>query len=415
MRSSQTFAILFWINTSRIKNNKAQIFARVTINQKRANISLKREVEVSKWDSSKSKVKGNSSEARNINNYIEQVRSGLFKAYQDLTYEDENVTAKLVKSRYLGLDVRYHSLLELFEYHNKLNEGQLSKATYSHYKTTQSYLKTFLSEKYKTTDVFLKDINYQMIIDFELFLSKHKYGSIKINTIAKHLQRFKKMFYMAMKLDWIAKNPFISYKFKTVKPDREYLTQDELNSIIEYKFTIERLQNVKDLFLFSCYTGLAYVDIRNLTSQNLAKGIDGNTWIITKRQKTGTSVKVPLLEPAENILNSYTENLRVLHSKKLLPGISNQKVNSYLKEIADCCGITKNLTFHMARHTFATTVTLSNGIPIETVSKMLGHTKLTTTQIYAKIIDKKVSEDMQILQDKYSKQKLINIDKSEIS
>ena len=405
MNVSSTFSILFWINTSRIKNNKAQIFARVTINQKRANISLKREVEISQWDTSKSKVKGSNSEAKQINQYIEQVRAGLFNAHQELQYEGKLITSQLVKARYLGLDTQNYSFTDLFKYHNSIAKDKVTKDTLNHYVTTQNYILEYIESRYKTTDVFLKELDYKFISGFELFLrnyiSKGNNKPIGNNTIVKHIQRINKMINMAINLDWLLKNPFVNYKLSLEKTNREYLTENELDKIQNYHSNIPRLLLVKDLFLFSCYTGLSYIDIRNLSPDNIVKGIDGGNWIFTKRQKTGTPVKIPLLKPAENIINSYYENLRVLHSKKLLPTISNQKVNSYLKEIADCCGITKNLTFHMARHTFATTVTLSNGIPIETVSKMLGHTKLTTTQIYAKIIDKKISEDMQLLKNKF--------------
>ena len=406
MNVSSTFSILFWINTSRIKNNKAQIFARVTINQKRANISLKREVEVSLWDASKSKVKGSNSEAKQINQYIEQVRAGLFKAHQELQYEEKLITSQLVKARYLGLDTLNYSFTDLFKYHNLIAKDKVTKDTLNHYLTTQNYILEYIESRYKTTNLFLKELDYKFISGFEMFLrnyiSKGNNKPIGNNTIVKHMQRINKMMNIAMKLDWLSKNPFINYSLQLEKTNREYLTEAELNSIQEYQPKIERLRLVKDLFLFSCYTGLSYIDIINLTHDNIAKGIDGGNWIITKRQKTGISVKVPLLEPAENLIFSTTENYRKINANKIFPTISNQKVNSYLKEIADVCGITKNLTFHMARHTFATTVTLSNGIPIETVSKMLGHTKLTTTQIYAKIIDKKISEDMQILKNKFS-------------
>ena len=406
MNVSSTFSILFWINTSRIKNNKAQIFARVTINQKRANISLKREVEVSQWDASKSKVKGSNSEAKQINQYIEQVRAGLFNAHQELQYEGKLITSQLVKARYLGLDTQNYSFTDLFKYHNSIAKDKVTKDTLNHYVTTQNYILEYIESRYKTTDVFLKELDYKFISGFELFLrnyiSKGNNKPIGNNTIVKHMQRINKMINIAINLDWLHKNPFVNYKLSLEKTNREFLTEQELNIINKYQPKIERLRLVKDLFLFSCYTGLSYIDIRNLSPDNIAKGIDGNNWIITKRQKTGISVKVPLLEPAEKLIKSSTENYRKIDFNKIFPTISNQKVNSYLKEIADCCGITKNLTFHMARHTFATTVTLSNGIPIETVSKMLGHTKLTTTQIYAKIIDKKVSEDMSILRNKFS-------------
>ena len=193
---------------------------------------------------------------------------------------------------------------------------------------------------------------------------------------------------------------FLRWKPTFEQKQREFLSANELNNLETYKFLIERLDRVRDLFVFSCYTGISYSDIMELTNNNLIIGEDGHNWIATKRLKTKTSVRVPLLGPAKNVLTKYKNHPVTKHSATLLPKITNEKTNLYLKEIADAVGIKKNLTFHMARHTFATTVTLSNGVPIETVSKMLGHTKLATTQIYARVLDKKISEDMLALQKK---------------
>ncbi|WP_010136384.1 site-specific integrase [Ochrovirga pacifica] len=407
MVSSNTYSLLTWLYTQKVEPGFAIIYFRITINSKRANISLNKKIKIDSWDHSKSKVRGNSNEARVLNQFIKEEEGKISNAYRELDLEGKLITAQLVKARYLGLDTQNYSFNDLFKYHNSIAKEKVTKDTLNHYITTQNYILEYIEAKYKTTDVFLKELDYKFISGFELFLrayiSKGNNKPIGNNTIVKHIQRINKMINIAINLDWLHKNPFVNYSLQLEKTNREYLTENELNNIQNYHSNIPRLRLVKDLFLFSCYTGLPYIDIKNLTTDNIVKGIDGGNWIYTKRQKTGTSVKVPLLEPAEKLIKSSTENYRKIDVNKIFPTISNQKVNSYLKEIADCCGITKNLTFHMARHTFATTVTLSNGIPIETVSKMLGHTKLTTTQIYAKIVDKKVSEDMSILRTKFSK------------
>ncbi|MFY7918741.1 MAG: site-specific integrase, partial [Chryseotalea sp.] len=175
---------------------------------------------------------------------------------------------------------------------------------------------------------------------------------------------------------------------------------EELDSIIEKKFSIERLKQVRDIFIFCCYTGLAYADVQKLSRDEITTGIDGEKWIWTSRQKTDTATRIPLLPQALEIINRYKDEPSCLNKGRLLPVLSNQKMNGYLKEIADACGITKKMTFHTARHTFATTVTLSNGVPIETVSKMLGHRNLKTTQHYAKILDIKVGADMRVLRER---------------
>ena len=407
MVSSNTYSLLTWLYTQKVEPGFATIYFRITINSKRANISLNKKVKIDSWDNSKSKFKGNSNEARILNQYLKEEESKIAKAYRELELEEKLITAQLVKARYLGTDQKHKTIQDLVNYHNQFVEKKIHKDTLRSYKTSQKYLFSYINELLKTTDLYLKELDYQFLLGFESYLRNYQpaNGQLKIqnNTVMKHIQRLRKMIRMAIELEWINKDPFSRFTPTLEKKQREYLTENELDKIQNYHSNIQRLRLVKDLFLFSCYTGLSYIDIRNLSPDNIAKGIDGGNWIITKRQKTGTSVKVPLLEPAEKLIKSSTENYRNIDFNKIFPTISNQKVNSYLKEIADICGITKNLTFHMARHTFATTVTLSNGIPIETVSKMLGHTKLTTTQIYAKIVDKKVSEDMSILRTKFSK------------
>ncbi|MBC7525152.1 MAG: integrase catalytic domain-containing protein, partial [Flavobacterium sp.] len=202
--------------------------------------------------------------------------------------------------------------------------------------------------------------------------------------------------------DWITKNPFSNYKAKLNEVEREFLSELEINNLINKDFSIQRLALVRDIFVFSCFTGLAYIDVKNLTLNHINIGIDGNKWIFTHRQKTETPSKIPLLPIPEMLIEKYKSHPQCVNQNKLLPILTNQRMNSYLKEIAAACGINKELTFHIARHTFATTVTLSNGVPIETVSKMLGHKNIQTTQHYAKVLEKKVSEDMKILRDKFS-------------
>ena len=259
----------------------------------------------------------------------------------------------------------------------------------------------FVLKEYKTSDIYLRELNYSFLVQFDNFLRGYKLSRNKKrignNTIIKHMQRLRKMVTMAFHMEWIERDPFVKYKPTFIKKEREFLSKKELESIQDYNTDIERLNLVKDLFIFSSYTGIAYVDIMKLTKDNIVLGIDGDKWIITKRQKTNTPVKIPILDQAQYLIDKHKNNERAAVNGTILPSLSNQKLNSYLKEIADACKIKKNLTFHMARHTFATTVTLTNGVPIETVSKILGHTKIATTQIYARVIERKVSDDMNAL------------------
>jgi integrase/recombinase XerD len=401
MKTTKTFTVLIWINASRAKNNQAELFARITVNQKRANFSLKRKIDINYWDKSKNQVKGSYPNAQIINQYLEQVKAKLFKIYVECQTQDKTITANLIKESFLGTDKKFPSLCELFEYHNYNFKNKLCEATMRHFKTSQNYLKKYVKKQYKSSDIFLKNLNFAFVSNFEAFLlayrPKDHQKRIGHNTVMKHIQRLRKMVTMAYHLEWIDRDPFVRFKPTFEKHEREFLNETELENVIKFTSDIKRLILVKDLFVFSCYTGIAYIDIMHLTKDNILTGIDGNKWIITKRQKTGSAVKVPILDKAQEIIDKYKNNIRADVTETLFPVLSNQKLNSYLKEIADLCAIKKNLTFHMARHTFATTVTLTNGVPIETVSKLLGHTKLATTQIYAHVIERKVSQDMAAL------------------
>ena len=277
------------------------------------------------------------------------------------------------------------------------------------YYTTEKYLNKFLAQKLKVNDIYLKQLNYRFIIDFEHFIRNYKpkkeRRTLTNNGVMKHLERFKKMINLAIKLEWLVKNPFSQFQLKFDKYDRQYLSERELQLIENTNFTSERLERVKDMFIFSCYTGLSYIDVKQLTQHQIVRGIDNNYWIYTKREKTNEMVKVPILPKALVIIDKYKTIAQEIDSELLLPLYSNQKTNSYLKEIAKQCGIPKNITFHVARHTFATTVFLSNGVPIETVSKLLGHIKLTTTQIYARVLEHKISEDIDNLLKRFEKKK----------
>ncbi len=401
MRTRSTFALLFWVNTSRVKNNQVTVYLRITVNGKRVNISLKRKVLLSDWDSNRGRVKGNQQKAKLFNGYLEQVRAKIYQSYEELLSENKLITAQAIKARFLEEDEKHRTLVELIKYHNEIASQKLNKATLRHYKTTQNYLSKFLKSKYKTTDIFLISLDYSFIVDFEYYLKNYQPSDhqrrISNNTVMKHLQRLRKMVTMAFHLEWINKDPFVRFKSTFEKKEREFLTNQDLEKLENFHSSIDRLNIVRDLFIFSCYTGISYIDMHKLTKNNIVIGIDGNSWIVTKRQKTGTSIKIPLLDKAKQILLRYQEHPRVVINNRLLPALSNQKINAYLKEIAIICGINKNFTFHMARHTFATTVTLSNGVPIETVSKLLGHTKIATTQIYARVLESKISNDMKNL------------------
>ncbi|WP_445735266.1 site-specific integrase [Mariniflexile sp.] len=405
MKTTSTFSILFWADYSRAKDNQALIYARITINGKRSTISLKRKVPIPDWDVHKGRVRGTSQKNRILNNYLDEVYSGLFRCYQDLKIERKFITSQAVKKRYLSEDEKHHSLCDIIEYHNEDMADKLKWGTQKNYFTTQRYISKFLLKKHKTTDIYLQDLDYNFILKFEKFLRAFKpedhQRKMGNNTVMKHIERLRKLINLSIKLDWLERDPFSNFKSHRIKTERGFLSLEELQEIERKEFNIPRVQLVKDLFVFSCYTSLSYIDVIHLTSDNICIGIDGELWIHYRREKTAKPIRIPLLPRALQIMEKYKNNNKSIAQGSIFPKISNQKLNTYLKEIADVCGIKKNLTFHIARHTFATTVTLSNGIPIETVSKLLGHSRISTTQIYAKVIERKVSDDMQKLRKQF--------------
>ncbi|QLG44748.1 site-specific integrase [Costertonia aggregata] len=404
MRTSSTFSILFWVYGKRAVNNKANIYIRITLNGKRVNISLKKKINISTWDEKLQRANGTDKDSRVLNLYLNEVQSKVYRIYEDFKRDEIPFTSQMVKAKFLGEDKTRLSFQNLVDYYNEKMQHKLHKNTMGQYKTSQRYMMEYILKEYKLNDIPLFNLEYSFIVGFEDFLRSYvpKSGQSKIgnNTAMKHIKRLRRMVTLAYRMKWLERDPFVNFKMKIEKKERGFLTDFELLSIEDLSSSIERLMVVKDLFVFSCYTGISYVDIVQLSEDNIVLGIDGSPWIMGKRVKTGAPFKIPLLPKAAVLIDKYKDHYRTNNTSSLLPKLSNQKLNSYLKEIADLCGIKKNLTFHMARHTFATTVTLSNGVPIETVSKLLGHTKLSTTQIYARVVERKVSDDMALLKSK---------------
>ena len=329
----------------------------------------------------------------------------MFQCYQELRADDKRITPQTIKSKFLGDDKpKEFTITDIIAYHNDKMFHKLHRNTSRLYLISQKYILLYLKKEYKLDDIELSLLDYKFILGFENFLRGHKprhyQKQIGNNAVMKHIQRLRRMVTLAYDIEWIGQDPFRKFKQKLIPTHRGHLTGKELELLEEVTLNSLRLRTVKDLFVFSCYTGISYIDMMLLTEKSLIMGLDERWWIATKRQKTRNPVKIPLLSKAFEIIKNFREDKRCQVYGTLFPKISNQKVNAYLKEIAIAAGIQKNLTFHMARHTFATTVTMTNGVPIETISKMLGHRKLTTTQIYAKVIEQKVCDDMEILREK---------------
>lgn len=392
-----TFKILFYLRSNHVnKDGTSAIIVRVSIDGERQDWSTKLACEPERWDGKAGKATGRSSKSFEINNRLQDIQTILTNHFYDIQRRHGFVTAEMVRNAYMGITQREESLLKLYEQHledTKKLVG-LSKAdpTYRKYERMYRRVVEFMKKKYNITDIPLREIKYQFIVDLEFFL-RTEYGYSQ-NTTYKCMKFFKQVINKAIRAGLITVDPFNGYKISVQRVDRGFLSEDDLKKMMEKEFASKRLEQVRDIFVFACFSGLAYIDLANLRVDNIQKMFDGRLWIVTHRQKTNTKVTVPLLPPAIKILKKYEG--KYLDGQLLLI-ITNQKLNCYLKEIADICGIEKNLTFHLARHTFATTMTLGKGVPIESVSKMLGHTNIQTTQIYARITNEKISHDMENL------------------
>jgi site-specific recombinase XerD len=400
-----TVSVLFYIKRSKTNNEGiCPIYVRVTIQSKRFEFSANKYINPERWSPEGSKVKGTSEEARTINNHLDYLKNQVLEAEKRLFKKDIKISSESVKNELMGIDETKRMLIPIFQDHNnrikELVGKEYAPGTLERYKTSLSHTIDFLKWKYKVSDIEINKIDHAFITDYEFWLRSVR--NCCNNTAVKYIKNFNKIIKICLANDWLDKNPFANYKSKVKEVERVYLSEDEIQNIINKDFKTERLSLVRDIFLFSCFTGLAYIDVKNLTKSHVSIGIDGEKWIFTHRQKTETASKIPILPVTQIIIDKYADHPKYNNDDRLLPILTNQKMNAYLKEIASICEINKELTFHIARHTFATTVTLTNGVPIESVSKMLGHKNLRTTQHYAKVLDKKVSEDMKILRDKFN-------------
>lgn len=409
MKTTQTFGVRFIALPKINDQNEGYIYARITISKKVIDISLKKTVQHSLWDPRRECIICKTPEAKQINKFIDDTRYRLMECYQQLLLEHKVISPHAIKTLYLGETKVDNTLLGLIDYHNNNMKTILSWGTLKNYFTTKKYVYLFLTKKYKNADIFLSSLNYQFITEFEFFLRTceplDKSNPLTNNGIMKHMERLRKIVTLAFKMEWIHKDPFAQYKLRFKRKEMSFLTADELCKIENIELPKKIVTRARDLFIFSCYTGLAFVDMDNLRSNNLCIGIDGEYWIKTNRQKTEIGVNLPLLPKSFAVIEKYKNEPKVYYRQRILPFMSNQRLNTYIKEIAALCGINKTISFHTARHTFATTVTLTNGVPVETVSKMLGHTKLSTTQIYVHVVKQKISEDMKILKQKLSEPK----------
>jgi site-specific recombinase XerD len=400
----KTFSISFFIKrTKLLKNHQAPIFLRITVDGERAELSIKRSINPKDWDENKESANPDSFFGDELNQYLNQIRYLIYQHQKDLIDKNKSVTSQNLKNAYLNIDeTQSKSILQIYQEHNddlklKINRG-IAYGTYERHVTSRKHLESYIQETYKKKDYLLRDIDHQFIIKYETYL-RTKINCCN-NTTVKYIKNFGKIIRFALYNDWIRVNPFRNIRFRLEEVDKPYLNLEELNLIMSKVIQIKRIAQVRDVFVFCCFTGLAFVDVKSLCHKDFEKGFDGNIWLKKQRHKSKQWQHVPLLPIPKALLDKYGKNPECFRKQAMLPVLTNQKMNAYLKEVADICGITKNLTTHCARHTFATTVTLANNISIESVSKMLGHSNIRMTQKYARILDSTIGKEMNQLAEK---------------
>lgn len=399
----KSFGLLFYLKKPKnYCEGKMPVYLRITVDGVPKEMSTHQTCDPERWSPEAQRVKGTKIEHKSLNVYLDTLERKVYEAKSRILEAGRLITAEALKNALLGIEEGTRTILDVFRDHNKQMEAlvgtEFSPGTLERYRTSFYHTKSFIKWKYNEDDMDIRSLNFEFVTEYEFWLKSVR--KCNHNTAIKYISNFRKIVNKCLRNGWLAKDPFLSFKMTKREVERTALTKEELQTMASKEFVAERLNNVRDIFLFCCFTGLAYIDVKKLKCTEISTGIDGDKWVFTNRQKTETASRIPLLPMSLEILERYKNHPQCSNEGRALPVPSNQKMNAYLKEIADVCGISKNLTFHIARHTFATTVTLSNGVPIETISKMLGHTNLKTTQIYAKVMDRKISDDMNILKKK---------------
>jgi integrase len=397
MNKRSTFKVLFFLKRDKQKKGgTVPLFCRITVDGQEVRFSMKCDVNPSQWDVKMGKATGRTTEANKINNLVDTTNAVIHKLYREIQERENYVTAEKLKNVFLGIEQKQQTLLELFDYHNKERSQQIgitiAKSTYTKYLLVRRFVADFIQYKYNVNDIPIKDVKLLFINDFEIYLlTRYNYAR---NSLVALMKKLRHIIELALVKEWIYKNPFKGYKLQCQKTDRGYLTQDEIDRLIHFQFEDRKLERTRDLFIFCAHTGLAYSDMKNLTTGNIQSAYDGKLWIKGKRIKTAIEYTIPLLNLPKQIINKYAGNRK---GDFLLPACCLVNYNVYLKEVAKLCGIEKNLTSHLARHTFATSA-LTKGVSIESVSKMLGHADIKTTQVYARITDRKIDSEMNLFE-----------------
>ena len=405
MSKKMNFNVGFFIKrTKLLSNGEAPVYMRITAGGNRIDLGTNKSIDPKQWDSNACVAAGTNRNSKLLNKYLQNLKFKITTIFNELSLKHNVVTAKMIRNEYLGIDTNERLILHIHNLHNEKVHNLIgidyAVGTYYRYKTSLKHLTNYIQNEIREKDYPIKDINHEFVSNYDVFLKTR--CKLDHNTAIGYHKKLKRILGQERANKWITHNPYANFKLSEKKTDRGFLTDMELETLINKELSIDRLAQVRDCFIVSCFTGLAYGDLTRLTDQNLHKANDGSRWIKINRLKTDTLCSIPVLGIVDLIIEKYKNHPSCMVNRTLLPVISNQRMNGYLKEIAAICGIEKELTTHLARHTFATTVTLNNDIPLETVSKMLGHTSLKTTKIYARLLDKKVGKDMGKLNSIYS-------------
>lgn len=403
-QKKRTFNTLFLIRRNKLSDVDSSLYCRVTILGQRYEFPLNCTIKSKSWNAEAQRSTGKTEADREANRCIEDTKMLISETIKKLRDKDYELNIQNFRLTFRAHDNEYDTILRLFQYHEIIERKNLRDGTYRGYCVTRKHLFDYIRIKYHLSDYSIAAIDKPFVQEFFAYLQGYRReGTTRcnVNAALKHISRFKHVMNLALQNEWITRNPVNLLKAKKTKVEKGFLNNREIRNL-ENVILKPHLAIARDIFLFSVYTGLAYVDVEKVTGENIVLGIDNCLWLQFNRQKTDMRVALPLLEPAKAIVDRYYTYHEGKKSRRLFPVPANQAINRYLKEIAKEAGIDKKITFHMARHTFATTITLQNGIPIETVSKMLGHAAISTTQIYAKVVDNKVMDDMASLKKLFS-------------
>lgn len=374
-RQTPTLGVSFYVKKYKAKEGTVPLYLHISVNGKNADISLKRRIPVAMWLAKDDKIHGITPEIKQLNLYLEKVKFKIHHFYDEMVLQQKPVSAEILKEELFGKDRSAPTLLQLLQYHHDINKDVLAPGTMKNYVTTESYLRRFLKFKFKREDLFLAELDYQFITDLEHYIRHYpikKWDVCQGNGVAKHLERLKKMVTWSKRLGWIKDNPFENYQIKRKKFRRPKLHIEGLIRIEEQQFSNPKLALVQDLFLFACYTGLSYADVAKLTKDDFLVAGDGKLWIDTYRKKSEELFAVPVFNAAIVIMDKYKNDPRALQNGTVFQPVSNQEVNRNLKIIGAVCGITKEMNFHLARHTFATAVTLKTEFLLKRSPKCWG-------------------------------------------